>query len=204
MVACQAIETSRLLLLSANSAFPNGLANRSGQVGKNLLFSGGGLGSGVFRSGDYPADEFSAMNDYHLFVNRALQDWYVIDTEKTGRIKGGTIDFLQAHANPIRRAVQVKNQEEKLLWGSGLKQALVEEFRERVRLNFEVFCDWHPNPDCFISLSSRVKDLFGLPVAQIRTGYHPADLLPGEFLAEKGKELLRQMGAQEVSASINA
>jgi choline dehydrogenase-like flavoprotein len=37
VLAGYAIETPRLLLASANSAFPNGLANSSGIVGKNLM-----------------------------------------------------------------------------------------------------------------------------------------------------------------------
>jgi choline dehydrogenase-like flavoprotein len=37
VVAGYAIETPRLLLMSANSRFPDGLANSSGQVGRNLM-----------------------------------------------------------------------------------------------------------------------------------------------------------------------
>ncbi len=36
-VACNAIETARLLLNSASSLFPDGLANSSGQVGRNYV-----------------------------------------------------------------------------------------------------------------------------------------------------------------------
>jgi choline dehydrogenase-like flavoprotein len=48
VVACQAIETSRLLLFSTGPKYSNGLANNTGQVGKNLLFSAGGSGYGDF------------------------------------------------------------------------------------------------------------------------------------------------------------
>ena len=40
MVAGYAIETPRLLLMSANARFPDGLANSSGLVGKNLTVQG--------------------------------------------------------------------------------------------------------------------------------------------------------------------
>ena len=79
VVAAQAIETSRLLLLSKNKEFPNGLANNSGQVGKNLLFSGGGIGSGVFYKKDFSKEEFEQLLKPGLFVNRAMQHWYEID-----------------------------------------------------------------------------------------------------------------------------
>jgi len=42
VVACQAIETSRLLLSSPGPAHPDGLGNRHGQLGRNLVFSAGG------------------------------------------------------------------------------------------------------------------------------------------------------------------
>ena len=48
IVAGQAVESSRLLLNSKSKKFPNGLANNAGQVGKNLLFSAGGVGAGQF------------------------------------------------------------------------------------------------------------------------------------------------------------
>lgn len=38
ILACNGVGTPRLLLNSKSAAFPDGLANRSGQVGKNLMF----------------------------------------------------------------------------------------------------------------------------------------------------------------------
>ena len=48
ILAGSAIETARLLLLSANGAHPEGLGNRSGQVGRNLMFHHFTAGVGVF------------------------------------------------------------------------------------------------------------------------------------------------------------
>ncbi|VAW55133.1 Glucose-methanol-choline (GMC) oxidoreductase:NAD binding site, partial [hydrothermal vent metagenome] len=44
VVACHAIETSRLLFASTGPKHPNGLGNNYSQLGKNLLFSAGGSG----------------------------------------------------------------------------------------------------------------------------------------------------------------
>ncbi len=44
VVACGAIESARLLLNSKGPKHPNGLANGSGLVGRNLLFSTFGAG----------------------------------------------------------------------------------------------------------------------------------------------------------------
>ncbi len=48
ILAPSAIETARLLLLSADSHHPHGLGNRSGQVGRNLMFHYFTLGIGLF------------------------------------------------------------------------------------------------------------------------------------------------------------
>ena len=97
VVACQPIETARLLLNSRGPAHPDGLGNRDGQVGRFLLSSAGGSGSGTLtteRFGD-------ALHDPRPFVNRATQDDYVLEGP---RRKGGTVDFLWRHPNPISRA----------------------------------------------------------------------------------------------------
>ena len=56
VVACQAIETARLLLLSTGPKHPAGLGNRSGQVGRNLLFCPDGAGLGDFPFADLSSE----------------------------------------------------------------------------------------------------------------------------------------------------
>ena len=71
VVAAQAIETSRLLLMSKNNEFPNGLANNNGQVGKNLVFSGGGVGAGQINFEDLsPEDAEKLKNARSLHQSR--------------------------------------------------------------------------------------------------------------------------------------
>ncbi len=48
VVAASACESARLLLNSRSAAFPNGLANSSGAVGRNLMDSVGSFGMGYF------------------------------------------------------------------------------------------------------------------------------------------------------------
>ncbi|MEQ1438529.1 GMC family oxidoreductase [Fontimonas sp. SYSU GA230001] len=48
LIAGSPIQTARLLLLSANGAHPNGLGNRSDQVGRNLMFHNFILGGALF------------------------------------------------------------------------------------------------------------------------------------------------------------
>ncbi len=83
VVACQAVETSRLLLMSKSKEFPAGLGNNSGLVGKNLIFSAGGVGSGTFRFDKLEKSEAEKLKVPGLFVNRAIQNWYEIDDKQS-------------------------------------------------------------------------------------------------------------------------
>ncbi len=205
VVACQPIETVRLLLLSTGPAHPRGLGNRHGQVGRNLVFSAGGAGGGAFPYEEFDAAEARSLAVRGPFVNRALQEWYVIDDPGFGpRAKGGTIDFLLRHPNAIGRAEGVvRDAEGELIWGARLKQALAREFRSAQHLRFEVFNDWLPNDDCFVRLDPRVRDRWGTPVARVRIGHHDRDLEVAHYLAARGTEVLRAMGARDVYAAVS-
>ncbi len=213
VVACQAVETSRLLLASKGEKFPNGLANNNGQVGKNLLFSGGGTGSGDFLFDELTDKQVNELKAVGPFVNRALQDWYKIDDDafsganKKGKAKGGTIDFL-FHQNPISRArgTQWGSDEQgndKLLWGEDLKQSMKQAFTSYKTLRFEVFNDWLPTDDCFVALDDEVTDQWGDPVAKVRIGYHEHDLEVGAYLADKAEKLLVALGAKNIDSSVS-
>ena len=205
VVACQAIETSRLLLASTGPKHPHGLGNRNGQVGRNLVFSAGGSGQG-----DFPYHKFEhlvaqGMKARGPFVNRAVQDWYVIDDRGFGpKAKGGTIDFLYRHPNPISRANAQKWDDGHLLWGEPLQRKLKSFFTESRYLRVEIFDDWTPVDDCFVALDPKRKDRWGDPVARVRIGYHPYDLKVGRYMAERSEEILKQMGAENVYASASA
>ncbi len=213
VVACQAVETSRLLLASKGDIFPNGLANNNGQVGKNLLFSGGGTGSGDFLFDELSEKKAKELKVVGPFINRALQDWYEIDDKtfsganEKGKAKGGTIDFL-FHQNPISRAqgTQWGSDEQgndKLLWGEALKQSMKQEFTSYKTLRFEVFNDWLPTDDCFVTLDDDVTDQWGDPVAKVRIGYHNHDLEVGTYLSKKAEKLLIALGAKNISSSVS-
>jgi hypothetical protein len=49
--------------MSKNEEFPNGLSNNAGQVGKNLVFSAGGVGSSVLYYEDF--EEYLEHPDYY-------------------------------------------------------------------------------------------------------------------------------------------
>ena len=206
VIACQAVETSRLLLMSKNKEFPNGLANNSGLVGKNLIFSAGGTGSGTFRYDVLAKEDAEQLKVPGLFVNRAIQHWYEIDDKKefSQKIKGGTVDFLFEHANGISKAIRNKKDNEgNLVYGSSLKTKIKDYFLNQRKLNFEVFADWLPTDNCYVSLDEKIVDMWGDPVAKISVDNHPHDIEVGKYLAKKAEALLEKVGATDIRSSIN-
>lgn len=196
VVAGQAVESSRLLLNSKSKNFPNGLANNSNQVGKNLIFSAGGVGSGQFDARTMPLKELMTEG---LFVNRSLCDYYEIE-----HMKGGIIDFLFEHANPISKANKQRREKGKLLWGAELQEKIFKKITTTKQLNFEVFNDWLPTDNCFVSVDEKYKDIYGVPVANIRIGAHPHDLKIARLLAKKAEEVLKDMGATAIRSSMSS
>lgn len=199
VVACQAVETSRLLLNSVGEKHPQGLANNNGQVGRNLLFAGGGAGSGRLHLAAMPDEQAEAMRQVGPFINRTIHDYYVIDDADFGeRQKGGVIDFVHLHPNPIARANRQVRGPQGLLWGKPLKRKLEEHFRASSFIKIEAFCDWLPVDDCFVTLDSVASDKWGMPLAKARLGFHVRNLQVGWYLAAKGAEVLRAMDAKNV------
>ena len=205
VVAAQAIETSRLLLLSKNKDFPNGLANNSGQVGKNLIFSAGGTGSGQFFYKNLTKKEVEELKVPGVFVNRSMHHWYEINDEKfNGKAKGGTVDFLFEHANATSKAIRQKwDDSGNLVFGPALKKKLKNYFTKQRKLKFEIFADWLPTNNCFVTLDPEIKDKWKDQVARVRLGYHSHDLKVGNYLATKAAELLQEMGAKNINSNIS-
>lgn len=206
IVAAQAIESSRLLLLSKNKNFPNGLANNSNQVGKNLVFSAGGIGSGIIDYKDYTPEIANKINQQGVFVNRSVHDFYEIKdikNEKNKTIKGGTIDFLFEHANSIGKAIRNKwAKSGDLIYGEELQKRTLHYFTQQRILKFEVFVDWQPNDNCFVSLDPDVKDRWGDPVVRLRLQHNKQDIIAGNILAKKGESILKEMGCHSVKSNI--
>ena len=196
VVAAQAVETSRLLLNSKDENFPSGVANNSGNVGKNFLSSSGGIVSATF---DETNMNLKDLLETGVFVNRSLMDWYY-----TKEFKGGTIDILFEHANPIRRASFLRFDGNDLLIGEELQNKIFETFTKTRTLNIEIFTDWTPNDNSFISVDENYKDKYGIPVANIRIGTHPQDMIASKFLEEKAIKLFEKMGGKNIVSDISA
>ncbi len=204
VVAAQAIETSRLLLNSKNKYFPQGLANSSTEVGKNLIFSAGGSGSGRFVFEKLTPQQQKELMEVGVFFNRSLQDWYAYE-KNDKEYKGGTIDFLFEHQNIISRVMrEVYDENGNLMWGDALAKKIKKRLTTSRVLTFEVFNDWLPTDKCFVGVDAKAKDKYGVPVGVINLYGHPHDLEVGEYLAKKSVEVLQKLGCEEIDYSISS
>lgn len=185
--SCTAVESARLLLNSVSARFPGGLANNNGLVGKNLLFSSFGQSKATFA-----AKKFDWLDSPMPFINRSVQDFYVMPDERFGFRKGGTLGFMWQHPNPIFAAVGLAGKGERGVFGKALKDKL-RAYRDSKILEFEIYGEFLSNDDTYVGVDSHVKDKFGLPVAAITVKRHPTDFAMTKFLVERGEEVLSQL-----------
>jgi choline dehydrogenase-like flavoprotein len=191
VLACSAVETARLLLMSRSSAFPDGLANRNGLVGKNLVFSSCSLG------GAWWDDPIGNDDTRHLSAQRSIQDWYSMDPAVDGVAKAGTIGFLVGFVQPISTAMRVleptkAKSGKELLWGSKLKDVLRRELR-RKHVQFETFTEFYANSGTYVDLDPEVKDRWGAPVARMTISPHPKTKNATRLLAHKAIDVLETL-----------
>jgi choline dehydrogenase-like flavoprotein len=204
VVAAQAHESARLLFNSASKHYPNGLANSSGELGKNLIFSGGGSGEGELHKEYLKGLSFDALMQTGLFVNRSILDWYFIDHWWSGKFKGGLVEFMFEHQNIISRARKENEKEGKMVWGKALGEKLTKRFKESKNIRFEIFNDWLPTNDCYVAVDKKYKDKYGMPVGKLRILGHPQDIKVGKYIAKKCENILEKMGAKNITSTISA
>ncbi|MCI0437344.1 MAG: GMC family oxidoreductase [Gemmatimonadetes bacterium] len=176
-------ETTRLLLLSESSRFPDGLANSSGLVGKHLMFNGQTAAFGVF---EHPLNEYKSVQ-----VTRIVWDFYQSDPAR-GFYGGGGFD-ARLSLGPLLFAL-FGMPPEAPLWGAGFKTALREMFPRAV----EIACHSTSLPveTNSISLDPTVKDKWGRPALRVTYHDHDDDIRMMQFLQDRANELLDAAGAR--------
>jgi choline dehydrogenase-like flavoprotein len=194
-ICCSAVESARLLLLSTSPRFPDGLANGSGFVGRNLQFHAFSNGRARFRYDRHPD---KPLRDRHPFLDCSIGDHYFLPEGVSGLPKGGMIRYGLPAASPIAAALRAAEDGSRLLWGSRLEKRLREYFHDYLTVDFEVFHDFIPNDRTFIELDPKVRDKWGLPVARIHLDVPEHHRAAGRWLVERGLQALGEMGADEL------
>jgi choline dehydrogenase-like flavoprotein len=192
IVACSAIESARLLLMSRSARNSNGLGNEHGLVGKNAVFSGQSKGQAIF--GFKGREGARWMSDTTPFVQRSMQDFYLLERPVDGLRKAGTVVFSLEHPAPIHKAEHIAGIDvNRRRWGLKLKQALRDEARDARMLTIETFAESLPTQGTYVDLDPEVKDKWGLPVARITVVQHALDSAATRFLAARGMDVLNAL-----------
>lgn len=171
------VEAPRLLLHSANSRFPDGLANSSGWVGKAIMPHSSNDVYGKF------SEEIRLYKGTPVLAT--TQEFYESDPSRGFR-RGYT---LHAHGSrPVEMAKGISKSAK--LWGSELRQAMLDyNFYNRVTLVGEVL----PDPANCVKLAEE-KDEYGMPLAHVVFSYGSNDKRLIDHAVAKMKEIIEAAG----------
>jgi choline dehydrogenase-like flavoprotein len=179
-VAAHAVETPRLLLLSSNKAFPDGLANSSGMVGKNFMAHATCTVTGFFND---PVNAFKGP----VMGNVLSQDWYPNDHQRDFA-RGYTLESFVP--GPFFYASNYWN-----IWGAELKEVI----RHYAYAGGWWVCgEGLPDDNNTVTLDDQTKDRYGLPVAHLHHRWHENDLKLIQHGGQKAAEVLEAAGAWKV------
>ncbi|GAB7009935.1 GMC family oxidoreductase [Halorubrum trueperi] len=178
VVACGGVETPRLLLLSESDAYPDGLANSSGTVGKffmDHLFAGAG---GVL-------DEPTRQNHVGFYTSACDQFYDEADEE----IAPFKLEFFNyAGPSPVEMALTGDD------WGDELLDRLRDGYGTHVAMGGLV--EQRPRADSYVTLDPGRTDDHGNPVPEIHWSVGDRALRTIERANEIQREILEALGAE--------
>ncbi|RWF69866.1 MAG: GMC family oxidoreductase [Mesorhizobium sp.] len=176
-VAGNSIESPRLLLNSASSQFPDGLANSSGQVGKNYMRHTTGSVYGIF---DKPVHMYRGTTMAGIIRDEARNDpsrgfvgGYELETLSLG------LPFMAAFLNPGG-------------WGRSFTTAL--DHYDHMAGMWIVGEDM-PREENRITLHADLKDEHGMAVADVHFDDHANDTAMRDHAYKQGSALYAAVGA---------
>jgi choline dehydrogenase-like flavoprotein len=186
ILAANGIGTPRLLLASANSKYPSGLANSSDLVGRRLMMHPFGTVVGLFDDD---------LGSTHGFWGQHLHslEFYETDTSR-GFVRGAKWG-LQPTGGPVAMTRSYPWGEENAIWGSGFHDGI------RKRLGHSamwgIIAEDLPDDENRVVLDPVLKDANGIPAPKIiyRMSENSYRLL--KFHLARARESLKAAGAYE-------
>jgi choline dehydrogenase-like flavoprotein len=176
-VAGNSIESPRLLLNSASSMFPNGLANSSGQVGKNYMRHMTGSVYGIFEN---PVHMYRGTTMAGIIQDEAKNDpgrgfvgGYEFETLSLG------LPFMAAFLDPGA-------------WGREFTSALD---RYDHMAGMWIVGEDMPQEKNAVTLHASEKDKYGLPVPNVHFDDHPNDVAMRGHAYKQGGAVYDAVGA---------
>jgi len=179
-VAGNSIESPRLLLNSATTMFPNGLANSSGQVGKNYMRH---MTGSVYAIYENPVHMFRGTTMAGIVQDESRHDpsrgfvgGYEMETLSLG------VPFMAAFLDPGT-------------WGRDFSNAM--DAYDNMAGMWLVGEDMPQESNC-VTLHGSEKDQFGLPIPNVQFSDHENDLAMRNHGFKQAKALYESNGAKRV------
>ncbi len=185
IISAGPVQTPRLLLNSKTEFSPDGLANASGQVGKNLMETLSWTSSGISNS---------QLNSFKGLPSDSIC-WNFNNPDSVPNAVGGCRFSLSvAESNlvgPINYAKRVAQG-----WGLAHKKQMINNFGKVVSITG--VGEKLPNSASFISLDEENKDEFDLPLAKINSYINDNDTHILSFMRETCQKILKSAGIRKI------
>ena len=185
VVACNGIGTPRLLLNSKSPQHPDGLANSSGLVGKNLMFHPYAWIQGMFEEA---TDGFAGP---HKLMRS--QEFYETD-ESRGYKRGYTLE-IQRGMPPVRTA-HTGLRHGRIPWGEGHHDAFRKMFNHCTGM--VAVCEDLPEEHNTVTIDPVLKDSDGIPAPKIDYTLSENSKRMLQHGVDRASEILRAGGATDV------
>ena len=191
LIASYTYENVRLLLLSKSRAYPDGLSNNHGQVGRHYL-------------SHHQGAAVSALFPYDLKAwyglpaqGVAVDDWADDNFDHTDLdfIGGGNL-WAMSDRRPIS-AASMSTYGRGRNWGSAWKRFIHENSDRSHRAYIQKTT--LPYEDNYLDLDPQVTDPLGLPVIRITGQFKKNELAIAVFMQDKMEDWYREAGAIEVT-----
>lgn len=188
ILAASSCETARLLLNSSSDKHPNGLANTSGQVGRNIMDStGANIGAMVPALRNRPRYNEDGHTSNHLFI-----PWWGHEAQAKGEL-----DFPRGYHFEIGSGFRAPGS-----WVAGdLKghgKALKDEAKAAygAYVGFALRGEMLPNENCYMEIDDNVTDKWGIPVAKFHWEWSEHELNQVAHGLKTAKAIFANMGAE--------
>jgi gluconate 2-dehydrogenase alpha chain len=188
-IGCFVFENVRLLLLSRSSAFPNGLANNSGQVGKHMIVHLCPFVQGLFPGRNLNlfngnGSQVACIDDFNADNHDHSDEGFVGGSMLVAPREMGLIAHMKIPGPPPLPR-----------WGAEWKTWMVTNARS-LGPTYGQF-DALSYEDNFLDLDPEAKDAHGFPVIRVTHRVHENERRGLEFLRGRQHEWLRAAGASE-------
>lgn len=186
-VCCACVQSVALLLMSKSRRYSTGLANSSGQLGRNFIphFTGG---VELFLRqfiGKEPINDEGFLD--HAYVPSFMHD------RKRDYARSFGMQFNYQNRRSVGWARSVPG------WGKAYKQAVKDRYPAYVVLS--PYGEMLPNSGCYVDLDESRKDAYGLPVARRTVAYGDNDMKIFRSMTDWAVAIANSAGAEVLSVS---